>query len=134
VFRVWAARPATSGAYALVWRYIDVAPTPTPPEGTLPVLTLEDTVADQQYRFYPFQGQSGQRVRIRVIADDETPCDPVAVLLDPQANVVSEGDDSEGGGLNPIFEAQLPADGTYTVRVNGYQTGGDFTLIVEALY
>lgn len=134
IYRVWAAQPQTRGAYALVWRYIDVAPTPTPPLGTLPLLTLDDSVADQQYRFYPFQGQTGQRVRVRVIADDAAPFDPVAVLLDPQASIVAEGDDSEDGGLNPIFEAELPADGTYTVRVNGYQTGGDFTLIVEALY
>lgn len=134
IFRVWAAQPQTRGAYALVWRYIDVAPTPTPPVGTLPLLTLDDSVAAQQYRFYPFQGQVGQRVRVRVIADDDAPFDPVAVLLDPQANIVAEGDDSEDGSLNPVFEAQLTADGTYTVRVNGYQTGGDFTLIVEALY
>lgn len=133
-FRVWAAQPQTRGDYALIWQYLDVAPTPTPPTGTLPVLTLRDRVPDQAYRFYPFQGQAGQRVRVRVIADPPGNFDPVAALLDPTAQVVAEGDDGVDGDLNPQFETALPADGTYSVRVNGYQTGGSFTLIVETLY
>lgn len=133
-FTIWAAAPETIGEYALAWRYVDVAPTPTPPEGTLPVLVVDDRVGDQEYRFYPFQGQAGQRVRVRVLAVPGTGFDPVAALLAPDASIIAEGDDGDDGDLNPLFEATLPVSGTYNVRVNGYQTGGAFTLIVEALY
>lgn len=132
-FRIWTTQTNATGDYALVWRYVDVAPTPTPPEGTLPVLTLNDVVADREYRFFPFQGRAGQRVRIRIIAEEGGDFDPVAVLLDPNAQIVAEGDDSDGS-LNPLFEAFLIADGTYNVRVNGYQTGGAFKVIVEELF
>lgn len=131
--RVRAAGPEGVGAYTLNWRYLDVAPTPEMPRGVLPLLRLTDTVADSAYAFYPFYGQSGQRIRIRVVADDGLAFDPVAALLDPSAQVIAEGDDANGT-LNPEFTAVLPADGTYNVRVNGYLTGGRFTLLVEALY
>ena len=58
--------------------------------------------------------------------------DPVAVLLAPDGAVIAESDDTDGD-LNPRFTVQLPADGTYRVRVNGYNVAGRFTLTVEAL-
>jgi hypothetical protein len=121
------------GAYGLSWRYLDVAPTPDAPRAVLPLVRLEDTVADSAYAFYPFYGQAGQRVRIRVIADEGLQFDPVAALLDPSAAVIAQGDDANGT-LNPEFTATLPENGTYSIRVNGYLTGGRFTLLVEALF
>ncbi|MBC7871477.1 MAG: pre-peptidase C-terminal domain-containing protein, partial [Chitinophagaceae bacterium] len=71
-------------------------------------------------------------VRIRVLATDGTTFDPVAALLDPAGTVIAEADDSEG--LNPVMTLELPADGTYSVRVNGYLTSGAYTVLVEELF
>ncbi|MBC7814305.1 MAG: PPC domain-containing protein, partial [Burkholderiales bacterium] len=101
------------------------------------VLSFEDTVMQESdncssfYCFYSFQGQAGSRVRVRVNATTDTAFDPVAALLGPDGEVIAQGDDENG--LNPLFTSQLPADGTYTVRVNGYGLAqGDFEVQVEA--
>lgn len=130
--RVSAARAESTGSYALVWRYIDIAPTPDAPREVLPLLTLEDTVPDSAYHFYPFYGRAGQRVRVAVIAEPGTDFDGVAVLLDADAQIIAEGDDSSGS-LNPVFVAALPRDGTYNLRVNGYLKGGRYRVLVEEL-
>jgi hypothetical protein len=122
-----------AGAYSLVWRYVNLAPTPTPQPGTVLVMSYVDTVPPETYQFYPFQGRAGTQVLIQVIAQPETNLDPVAALLDIEGIVIAEGDDTEGS-LNPRFVATLPADGTYTVRVNGYLSSGDFVLTVESLF
>jgi hypothetical protein len=57
----------------------------------------------------------------------------VAAVLDSSGATVAEGDDS-GGSLNPDFQALLPADGTYNLRVNGYgDSGGSVSVTVEML-
>jgi len=132
VLRVKAAGAATVGSYTLIWRYISLAPTPTALPGVFPVLSVDDSVENNAYNFYPFQGRAGERVRIRVLAADGTTFDPVAALLDPSGNVIAEADDTEG--LNPVMTVELPADGTYTVRVNGYLTSGAYTVLVEELF
>jgi hypothetical protein len=130
--RVSAARAESIGRYALVWRYIDIAPTPDAPREVLPLLMLEDTVPDSAYHFYPFYGLAGQRVRAAVIAEPGTDFDGVAVLLDSDAQIIAEGDDSSGS-LNPVFVVTLPRDGTYNLRVNGYLKGGRYRVLVEEL-
>ena len=65
-----------------------------------------------------------------VIAKLAAPFDPVAVLFDAEGNVIGEGDDSDGT-LNPNFTVTLPRDGAYTLRVNGYLSGGAFDLWVR---
>lgn len=130
--RVRAAQAASTGGYALVWRYVNLAPSATPPFGTVRLLSVDDTAPDNQYRFYPFQGRAGQRVEIRVVTQPGTNFDPVAALLGPDGQVVAEGDDSDNS-LNPRFVVDLPVDGTYLVRVNGYLRGGPFELTVTEL-
>jgi hypothetical protein len=128
-------RPATPqnlGNYTLTWRYVSVAPTATPPVGTVSLVALEDTISDGEYKFYPFQAQMGQNLRITVAGAPNMNFDPVVSILDPAAAVIAEGDDSQNS-LNAIVYLRIPADGTYAVRVNGYLQGGDFSLLVDNL-
>ncbi len=131
--RVLAANAASTGPYRIIWRYINVAPTETPEPVRVLVMTVEDFAQDGQYLFYPFQGRAGQRVRIQVNAQPGSPFDPVAALIGPDGQVIAEGDDSNDT-LNPNFAADIPTDGTYSVRVNGYLSSGAFELIVDALF
>ncbi len=129
--RVVAAGGFGSGPYTLIWRYINRAPDPTQPPGTAAIMTFDDALEEGEYGFYTFQGKAGQMVRVHVIASAET-FDPVAALLGVDGEIIAEGDDEDG--LNPRFEARLPQDGTYTVRVSGYLSSGQFMLTVEGLY
>ncbi len=130
--RVSAAQPNGAGRYALVWRYLDIAPTSDAPREVLPLLTANDRVADSAYRFYPFYGRAGQRVRVMVTADAQNEFDGVAALLDPDGKILAEGDDYQGS-LDPMFSVTLPRDGTYNLRVNGYLKGGAYRVLVEEL-
>jgi hypothetical protein len=131
--RVTAAGGFGSGSYALVWHYINLAATATPQPGSLPILTFSDSITPGTYQFYTFQGSAGQQVEIQVVAKPGSDFDPVAALVGLDGQVITEADD-DGDDLNPRFTTILPADGTYRVRVNGYLTGGAFTLTVKALY
>jgi hypothetical protein len=131
LLRVYAARGVTTGSYTLIWRYVNVAPTPTPVLVVSPVFTLKDRVPDLAYQFYPFQGRTGQQIRISVIALEDG-FDPVAALVRGDGEVLIEVDDTDGD-LNPTFAYTLPSDGTYNIRVNGYRQGGEFRLLVEEI-
>lgn len=130
---VTAANAASSGPYRLIWRYIELAPTATPEPPRILLMSMTDDIAQNEYRFYPFQGRAGQHVQIRVIAKPGSGLDPVAALLGRDGRVIAEGDDN-GSDLNPRFTARIPEDGTYSVRVNGYLSSGPFELIVEVLF
>jgi hypothetical protein len=124
----------TGGGYTLVWRYVSAAPTATPPAASILVLSADDVLPEQTYLFYPFQGQQGQHVLVRVTAQRGSGLDPVAALLDSDGNVLAQADDN-GQDMNPILEFVLPYEGTFTVRVNGYgESTGAFDVTVEALY
>jgi hypothetical protein len=131
-FRIRGTLVDNPGSYRLRWQYIDVAPTSTPPQGLTRILAVNDSVAENAYQFYPFQGRAGENLRITVAAEYGTSFDPVVALLDSDATVIVQGDDSEGS-LNPQVYVTLPADGLYTVRVNGYLTSGNYEVIVEKL-
>jgi hypothetical protein len=131
--RVIAANGASVGPYRIIWRYINIAPTKTPEPVRALLMTVEDFAQDGQYLFYPFQGRAGQKVRVQVNAQPGSPFDPVAALIGPDGQVIAEGDDSDGT-LNPSFSADITADGTYNVRVNGYLSSGAFELVVDALF
>lgn len=136
IFRIivrHATQQLNRGSYTLIWRYINVAPTPTAIPAYATLMSLDDNIEEGRYQFYVFSGQAGQRIRIRVEAKPGESLDPVAVLLNPSAEEVAQGDDSNGT-LNPLIEYTLPADGTYTVRVNGYLSSGAFDLFVEQLF
>jgi hypothetical protein len=122
-----------SGAYTLIWRFIRRTPTAIPPPPTVLIASFDDSVEADGYRFYPFQGVAGERIRLRVVAQPGSALDSVAALLGPDGQVVAEDDDS-GGSLNPYLEVLLPVDGTYTARINGYLSGGDFVLTIERVY
>lgn len=129
-------RPATAdaiGAYQLVWRYLDLGATPTPVPGVLPILTVEGTVGPEEYVFLPFQGRAGQTVIVQVRAHGASALDPVAALIGLDGSVITEGDDS-AGTLDAYFEATLPEDGTYQLRIHGYLTSGDFHAVVLNVY
>ena len=130
--RVSAANADSIGPYRLVWRYVTTAPTFTPAPPSYPLMSVNDDVAEGDYSFYPLQAQAGQRLRVQVNALPGSELDPVAVLLDAAGNEIARGDDSDTD-LNPRFTVDIPADGTYTVRVNGYLSGGAFELLVEVL-
>ncbi len=130
--RVSAANADSIGPYRLVWRYVSLAPTFTPAPPSYLLMSVDDAVSEGDYGFYPLQAQAGQRLRIQVIAQPGSGLDPVAALLDEHGNEIARGDDSEID-LNPRFTADIPSEGTYTVRVNGYLSGGAFTLLVEVL-
>ena len=132
LLRVRASQAASTGPYTLVWRYINVAPTPTVAPATYPLLTVDDAVPEQAYRFYPFQGFAGQRVSVRVQAVNDS-FDPVLAIISPDGREVISVDDSDDS-LNPRAVLELPADGTYQVRVNGYLSGGEFFLLVEEVF
>jgi hypothetical protein len=131
-FRVRALGGTIKGDYTLTWRYLSVAPTATPPAGTIRVLSITDTVPNSVYQFYPFQGRANQTLRLRVLTEFGSTFDPVIALLDNEGKVIAEGDDIDGS-LNPTVYVTLPADGTYTVRVNGYLQGGTYELVIEEL-
>jgi hypothetical protein len=122
-----------TGQYTLIWRYINVAPTATPIPKFSTLMSLDDIIEVDTYKFFVFRGLERQKVRIRVQPKPGEVLDPVAILLDPSGNQIAEADDSDGT-LNPIIELSLPEDGSYTVRVNGYLTGGEFDLYVEQLF
>ncbi|MBL8166156.1 MAG: PPC domain-containing protein [Anaerolineae bacterium] len=130
--RVTAANALGAGSYNLVWRYINRTMTATPPPPSILLMRFDDSAAAESYQSYPFQGEAGMLVQIEVIAADGDALDPVAVLFGPDGEEVARGDDSPGD-LNPRFTAELPVNGTYTVRVNGYLSSGDFMLTVVEL-
>jgi hypothetical protein len=119
----------SGGFYNLTWRYVVAAPTLPP---ALLILSADDALPAQAYLTYPFQAKAGQRVHIRVeaLADG---LDPVAELLDPAGVSVASGDDS-ANSLDPDFDALLPVDGTYWLRINDYSgTGGAVNVTIEML-
>jgi hypothetical protein len=126
------ANAASFGPYSLIWHYVNLAATATIIPATIPVLQFDDVVPPDTYLFYPFQGHAGGQVLIRVVAAPGSTLDPVAALLGPDGTVIAENDDG-GSNLNVRFYADLPEDGTYTVRVNGYLSSGAFELLVDAV-
>jgi len=131
--RVRPSDPAQLGSYQVTWRYLDFAPTPTPPPGTLPLAAINGEVEPGAYSFIPFYGQAGQTVRIYANAIIGSSLDPVAALIAPDGTTIAGSDDAPDS-LDAYFEAILPADGTYQVRVNGYLSGGAFSLYVEQVF
>ncbi|MGB1286605.1 MAG: PPC domain-containing protein [Aggregatilineales bacterium] len=125
--RVRDARSDSIGAYTLIWRYVEAAPTPTPFPIRTTILSAADTVESDTYNFYTFQGRIGWRLQASVDAAPGSNLDPVLTLLDPDGNVIAQSDDGDDG-LNPELITILPDDGSYQLRVNGYLSSGDFEL------
>jgi hypothetical protein len=85
-------------------------------------------IADSsQAHDWHFEGTEGQFVIINVYGDGEA--DPRARLVTPDGKLLARDDDG-GEGYDAYFSATLPADGTYTIRVDMFG-GGTYTLTLE---
>lgn len=132
LIRVRASQANSTGAYHLIWRYIQAAPPSSTGAYFYPILARHDSIPSSQYQLYPFYGRAGQQIRVVIEATDGA-FDPVGALIAPDNMILVEVDDSNNS-LNPDFTYTLPTDGTYNIRVNGYMTGGLFRLIVYELW
>lgn len=132
--RVRSADPNVFGIYAMIWRYIEAAPTPTPPASYIPLFSVDDNITEAEPRFYPIQASAGDVLQIDVTGAIGTGLDTLAALLDESGNVIAQDDDS-GGNLNPRMVVTIEQDGLYQVRVSVYNDGdgdvGAFTLRVQ---
>lgn len=117
------------GGYAWSWERTP-ASSATGFSGTATLLlSAEDAIAANAYARYAFQGRTGDRIRVTVRALDGD-LDGVAALLNSAGAALATADDSDG--LDPILEITLPADGTYTLVVNGYNsTSGRARITIE---
>ncbi|MEM7335478.1 MAG: PPC domain-containing protein [Chloroflexota bacterium] len=72
---------------------------------------------------WSFDGQAGQTITIQVNPIDGSNPDPRVGILDANGNLLIEDDDS-GANLGALIQSyQLPANGTYTIRVDGWNEG-----------
>ena len=104
-------------------------------------LTYGDTVQGMidntdWFQPYTFNGQAGDTVTITLLAAPGSTLDPYLGLLDSQANVVAEDDDS-AGGLNSQIVVTLTADDLYTIVATRYgldegTSSGEFILSLSA--
>ena len=86
--------------------------------------TLEDTTPVE----WLFDGSAGDVVTISAVAGDEVQMDMFIQVVGPDGTVAIEDDDS-GEGLNALVENfELPAGGTYAIRVSSASGPGDYTL------
>ncbi len=106
---------------------------PSTTEGTLVAGTAQEGELTDLFAAHDwnFEGTAGQRVTIRVEAAPGEETDPRASLVDADGSVLASDDDG-GGGLNAeISNYELPADGTYTVKVDVFSEGGYLITLTE---
>jgi hypothetical protein len=79
---------------------------------------------------WSFEGQEGQEVAIW--ARGEGSANPNIKLIDPDGVVIARDNDSGGGrrGTDALLVVTLPASGTYTIRIDVFDTG-EYVLILE---
>lgn len=92
-----------------------------------------DLVLPQDGSFYDehtFEGRAGQPVAIDLESSD---FDTFLILFDPQGQVVGQHDDISQDNLNSTLNVTLPADGTYTVVANGFDSNskGQYRLTIR---
>ena len=139
IYRVEVGALGEGGAFTLLARETVVKPEVTT------ALTLSGGRAERAVAFpadddalYTFSGRRGEAYSITLVADDadsEQAADPMLELFsgDGTANPSLSTDDDSGGGLNARIVAQLPEDGTYTVRVSSLSSKGSARLAVAKL-
>lgn len=127
-----------SGRYALTLEFDDAAPAVVQPPAPTPTVavaqppatggdTLSITIGDNvtgaltrenQRVLYTFTGRAGEVVTISLESDD---FDTVVTLLNAAGEELISDDDG-GSGLNSLISGfTLPADGQYTIVVDGYR-------------
>jgi hypothetical protein len=79
---------------------------------------------------WTFEGEAGQVVTISVAAAAGSEVDPRINLLGPDGEWLAANDDG-GSGTDALIEGYtLPANGTYTIKVDVFE-GGEYVLTVE---
>ncbi|MES1263765.1 MAG: pre-peptidase C-terminal domain-containing protein, partial [Peristeroidobacter soli] len=125
------ANPGSSNTVVLQWNEPFDSKPPTPIGA--PFATGTGSVADGGFSDFTFSGTAGQAVMIFVDGDTTTTgtsIPDIMLALYSPTNVLLATKDT---GTNPEFIAlELPATGTYTVRVESFEpTGGDFKYTVS---
>ncbi len=98
-------------------------------------LVIGELTAERQIAEYSFDAAAGDLLTVALGSED---FDPLLVLLGPDGEQIAVDDDSGPGLFARLDSFALEADGTYTLRVDGYrgQTGerqleGRFTLSLD---
>jgi len=87
---------------------------------------------DLRYDAYSFRARAGERVAIRVTADEDADLDPllkVGRMNGPDFAELAGNDDTDG--LNPYLVFTAPAAGEYVVRAGALRGTGAYRLQVE---
>ncbi len=79
------------------------------------VLPTDNSLYDQ----YTFEGKAGQSVVVTLASDE---FDSYVALISPDTEVLAENDDMTPDVQTAQVEVTLPADGTYTVFANGFDS------------
>ncbi|HEY9645912.1 MAG TPA: PPC domain-containing protein [Chroococcidiopsis sp.] len=90
------------------------------------VLSSDNSLYDE----YSFDGQEGQTVTITLSSDD---FDPYLVLISPEGEVLAQNDDVSPDNFSSEISLTLPADGTYTVIANGYDSSSQGNYVLEVV-
>lgn len=88
---------------------------------------IEVTVSMTEGLVYslPFQAAAGQTLTASAIADNTDSLDPLLVLLDPQGEPLTFGDNTDESVNAAISGYTLPTGGTYTLLVTHASSGGE---------
>jgi hypothetical protein len=127
------------GAFTLLARETVVVPEVTT------ALTMSGERAERAVAFpadddalFTFTGRRGEAWSITLVADDaegDDAADPMLELFPGEGTSKASllTDDDSGGGLNARIVAELPDDGTYTVRVSSLSSKGGARLTVSKM-
>ena len=126
------------GAFTLLARESVVVPEVTT------ALTLSNGRVERAVAFpadnealFTFSGRRGEVYSITLVAQDpesEDAADPMIELFSGEGTATSiASDDDSGGGLNSRIVTELPADGTFTVRVSSLSSKGRARLTIARM-
>lgn len=139
IYRVEVDVLGEGGAFTLLARESEVVPEVTT------ALALSGGKAERAVAFpadqeslFTFSGRAGEVYSVTLVAEDpdgEDAADPMLELFSGEgtsgASLLS--DDDSGGGLNSRLVAELPEDGTYTIRVSSLSSNGAARLAVAKM-
>jgi len=139
LYRVEVGVVSAGGAFTLLTRETVIEPEVTT------ALTLSGGRAERAVAFpadddalFTFTGRRGEAWSITLVAGDaegDQAADPMIELFPGEGTERASlfTDDDSGGGLNSRIVAELPEDGTYTVRVSSLSSSGRARLAVAKI-